>query len=172
VSREAEKQLVLDAAYQFNIDPNIAYYQIEAESNFNPDAVSSAGAVGIAQFMPATAGDYGLTNRRDPVASMQAWGRYMTDLLQMFAGDYEKALAGYNWGQGRVQTAVRNYGGNWLSHAPSETRNYVSRILTRASGAQSTAPTNNDEQPFGTLPIDTALLALVGAAIVAIVLMR
>ncbi len=133
-------------ADRYGINRDVAYRQIEAESNFNPNARSPKGAVGIAQFMPATAQDYGLRDRTDPYASLDAWGAYMSDLLRQFGGDYSKALAGYNWGQGRVLTAIKNYGESWLSKAPRETRDYVARIL----GVQRPAPADR----YGNRPGD------------------
>lgn len=131
-SRSQLETIVAQAAARYGIDPDLAYWQIQRESNWNPDICSSAGACGLAQFMPGTARDYGLTDRTDPEASMDAWGRYMRDLLRMFSGDYAKALAGYNWGQGNVQKAVRNYGEAWRNHLPKETTDYLNYILSRA----------------------------------------
>lgn len=75
------------------------------ESKFDPSATSGVGAEGTAQFMPATAKQYNLTNTRDPVASADAQARYMRDLLDMFGGDETKAIAAYNAGQGTIQRA-------------------------------------------------------------------
>jgi len=126
-------QNLIDYLYQmadkYGIDRDVAYRQIFRESGFDPNAVSGKGAVGIAQFMPDTAADYGLTDRTDPYASLDAWGRYMRDLLRMFDGDYSKALAGYNWGQGRVAKAITELGGEWLKKAPRETIEYLDYIL-------------------------------------------
>lgn len=77
----------------------------QVESGFNPAATSRVGAMGTAQFMPATAKQYGLSNPRDPVASADAQARYMRDLLDMFGGDETKAIAAYNAGQGTIQRA-------------------------------------------------------------------
>ena len=70
-----------------------------AESNFNPFAVSPAGAAGIAQFMPATAAAYGLGDPFDPEAAIDAQAHLMSDLLEQF-GDTALALAAYNAGAG------------------------------------------------------------------------
>jgi len=104
--------------------------QLQQESDFAPDAVSSAGAQGIAQFMPATAEAYGLTNPFDPTASINAQAQYMSDLYSEF-GSWSAALAAYNWGPGNLQNALNNSGGDLqaaLASAPSETQNYVSTI--------------------------------------------
>lgn len=116
-------------ADEYGIDRDKAYRQIQKESNFNPRAVGKktryGTAKGIAQFIDDTAQQYGLSDPFDPYASFDAWGAYMSDLLKMFDGDYSKALAAYNWGQGNVAKAVATYGEDWLSHAPAETQDYV-----------------------------------------------
>src|SRR5262245_12584733 len=90
-------------ANAYGIDPNIAYAQINQESRFNPNAVSPAGAQGVAQFMPDTARRFGLGNPFDPIASFDAWGRYMRLMLDMLSGRYDLALAGYNSGENRAE---------------------------------------------------------------------
>lgn len=138
-------------ADQFGIDRDAAYQQIEAESNFNPKAVGKptryGTAKGIAQFIDATAQRYGLKDPFDPYASFDAWGQYMSDLLKMYGGDYARALAAYNWGQGNVDKAVATYGNEWLKNAPTETREYVAKILRGQAGDAATA------SPCGTFDI-------------------
>lgn len=91
---------------------------------------SPAGAVGIAQFMPATAAEWGI----DPLNVDQAIdgaGRYLASLFKKF-GTWSQALAAYNWGQGNV--ARRG-----LAAAPTETRNYYTQILGDVNAANGTA---------------------------------
>jgi soluble lytic murein transglycosylase-like protein len=119
----------------YGVPRNIAYAQIQRESNFNPNAVSPAGAQGIAQFMPDTAARFGLRNPFDPIASFDAWGRYMRLMLDMFGGRYDLALAGYNSGENRNEYKAAAREGraiNWSvlpARVQSETRNYVIGIL-------------------------------------------
>ena len=101
------------------------------ESGGNPNAVSSAGAQGAFQFMPGTAAKYGLSNPFNEQQSAVAAGSYYRNLMGMFGGDEQKALAGYNWGEDNVEKAVSKYGSSWLSHAPVETQNYVSSIMNK-----------------------------------------
>lgn len=119
--------MVARAAARYGIDARIAVEQIRAESNFNPAARSAAGAIGIAQFLPATAARYGLSaaDLLDPAKSIDAYARHMRDLLSRYSGDYQRALAAYNAGPG----AVDKYRG-----VPpyAETRSYVQRILAAA----------------------------------------
>jgi soluble lytic murein transglycosylase-like protein len=102
--------------------------QIYAESGFNPNAYSPAGAVGIAQFIPSTAYALGI-NPYDPVSALDGAAKFMATLSNSFGGDYAKALAAYNAGSGAVNTAVRNGGANWLSLMPYETQAYVMKIM-------------------------------------------
>lgn len=114
------------AARKYGIDPGVYIRQIGQESSWNPNAVSSAGARGIAQFMPATAKGMGV-NPDDPLASLDAGARLMRQNLDMF-GNYPDALAAYNAGPG----AVQKYGG-----VPpfAETRQYVATILGETGGS-------------------------------------
>jgi hypothetical protein len=101
--------------------------QIQAESGFNPDAVSPAGAVGIAQFEPATAAALGF-NPYDPIAALQGAANYMASLSNTYNGDYAKALAAYNAGGGTVDQAVQEGGANWMDFLPAETQAYIAKI--------------------------------------------
>lgn len=123
------------AAAGAGVDPSVLLAQIQAESGGNPAAVSPKGAMGLSQFMPDTATRYGV-NPKDPQSSIAGQAQYMSDLLKMFNGDYAKAVAGYNWGEGSVQKAVKRYGDSWLSHAPKETRDYVGKVLGVRAGGQ------------------------------------
>lgn len=96
--------IVIQYADAYGLDRDWSVEQIRAESNGNPNAVSSANAQGIAQFIPDTAARFGLTNPFDIYQSLDAWGQYMTYLLNMFGGDYLSALAGYNAGEGTVKS--------------------------------------------------------------------
>jgi membrane-bound lytic murein transglycosylase D len=109
------------------------------ESAFNPEAMSSARAAGMWQFMPATGRHYDLKQnlfsdeRRDVIASTSAALDYLTRLHKMF-GDWHLALAAYNWGEGNVQRAVRSNraAGRPAGYAdlrmPHETRDYVPKL--------------------------------------------
>jgi soluble lytic murein transglycosylase-like protein len=116
-------------AQQAGIDPTLFERQIQQESGFNPLAISPAGAIGIAQFMPATAKGLGI-NPYDPISSLQGAARYMARLVASYQGSYAKALAAYNAGPGAVTYAV-NHGGvsHWRAWLPLETQNYVSIIM-------------------------------------------
>jgi soluble lytic murein transglycosylase-like protein len=101
--------------------------QLLAESNFNPYAVSPAGAQGIAQFMPGTAASYGLKDPFDPDEAIDAQAHLMSDLLREFHS-IPLALAAYNAGPGAVAAC------DCVPPYP-ETRAYVARILGLLDGA-------------------------------------
>lgn len=122
------QSLAASYAQQAGIDPTVFVAQIQQESGFNPNAVSSAGAIGIAQFMPATAAGLNL-NPHDPVASLKAAALYDARNLKAYNGDYAKMLAAYNAGGGAVNSAVASHGSSWLAFMPTETQNYVKSIL-------------------------------------------
>ena len=111
-------------------------WQAEAESSFNPSARSPAGAVGLFQFMPATARQFGLRlspddQRLDPVQNARAAAQYLKLLHRRF-GNWPLALAAYNCGQGRVAAALRSSPGSTFDDIydklPAETRMYVPKI--------------------------------------------
>ena len=115
------------AATRNGIDSNLLTGLIRAESNFDPNAGSPAGAQGLTQLMPGTAAGLGVTNPLDPVQSIEGGARYLRQQLDRFGGDPVKALAAYNAGPG----AVEKFGG-----VPpyEETQNYVRRVLGYAQG--------------------------------------
>lgn len=119
-------ELARQKALQYGLDPDLFVRQIQAESAFRPDAVSSAGAIGLGQLMPATARDLGV-DPNDPNQNLDGAARYMKQQLDAF-GSYPLALAAYNAGP----TRVRNAGG-----IPNitETQNYVSKIMGAGGSA-------------------------------------
>ncbi len=116
------------AALNAGIPPDAFVRQIYKESSFNPNAVSPAGAVGIAQFLPSTAAGLGI-NPYDPVSALNGAAKYMAGLSSQFGGNYAMALAAYNAGSGAVHDAVNRGGANWLSLLPYETQMYVRQIM-------------------------------------------
>ncbi len=108
------------------IDPDLFVRQIDEESGFNPDEMSGAGAVGIAQFMPSTAAGLGF-DPHDPAASLYQAAQLMGRYYRKY-GSYEMALAAYNAGSGRVAWAVQNCA-YWRNCLPSETNRYIDTIM-------------------------------------------
>lgn len=121
------REPILRSAARWGVPPALMAGQLMAESGFDPNAGSPAGAQGIAQFMPSTAAAYGLTNPYDPVAAIDAQGHLMSDLLRQF-GSPELALAAYNAGPAPVEAC------HCIPPYP-ETQAYVTRILALIGGA-------------------------------------
>lgn len=114
------------AAARHGVDPALLTGLIRAESNFDPDATSPAGAQGLTQLMPATAAGLGVTNPLDPAQAIEGGARYLRQQLDRFGGDPSKALAAYNAGPG----AVERFGG---IPPYEETQNYVRKVLGHAA---------------------------------------
>jgi soluble lytic murein transglycosylase-like protein len=110
---------------QYGVDPFLIYCTMSQESSFNSGATSPKGAQGLMQLMPGTAARYGVKNPYDVAQSIMGGTRYLKDLLEMFNGRVDLALAGYNAGEG----AVMKYGKTIPPY--TETRNYVKLILKR-----------------------------------------
>jgi hypothetical protein len=121
------RPMITVAASKWNVSAALLAGQLMAESGFDPNAGSAAGAQGIAQFMPGTAGSYGLTDPYDPVAAIDAEAHLMSDLLRRF-GSPELALAAYNAGPAPVEAC------HCIPPYP-ETQAYVARILALIGGA-------------------------------------
>ena len=121
------REPLLRSGARWDVSPALLAAQLMAESGFDPNAGSPAGAQGIAQFMPGTAAAYGLANPFDPVAAIDAQAHLMSDLLRQF-GSPELALAAYNAGPGAVEPC------NCIPPYP-ETQAYVTRILGLLGGA-------------------------------------
>ena len=115
--------LIERVARAHRLHPELLHAVIRAESAYDPEAVSSKGAVGLMQLMPETARRYGARDRRDPQENLSAGARYLSELLARFGDDLELALAAYNAGE----NAVVRYGNRVPPFA--ETQGYVHRVL-------------------------------------------
>ena len=131
----AVQQIVVQAAQKYGVDSGLALAVAAAESNFNQNAVSSAGAIGVMQLMPGTAAALGV-NPYKLEENIAGGVRHLRSMLSLFGGDVALALAAYNWGDGNVQRALVAFGADWLAHAPAETQAYVERI----AGVSAAAP--------------------------------
>ncbi|MBD8031520.1 lytic transglycosylase domain-containing protein [Solibacillus merdavium] len=110
------------AAKKFNIPEKLITAVMKQESNFNASAISSAGASGLMQLMPATASYLGVKDRFDPEQNIMGGAKYLRQMLDQFDNNIETALAAYNAGPGNV----KKYGG-----IPpfQETQNYVKKVM-------------------------------------------
>ena len=126
------RQHLREASSDHNIDFELLQALIAAESGFDASAVSPKGAIGLMQIMPATARRYGVEGDRkmalekkltDPKINIKTGTRYLRDLINMFPGQLELAIAAYNAGEGAVQRA-----GNQIPNY-KETQAYVKTVL-------------------------------------------
>lgn len=115
--------LIAANARRYGLSPGLLHAVIRAESAYNPDAVSPAGAQGMMQLMPGTAARYKVSDSFNPVENVRGGAAYLRDLLDMFDQDLRLALAGYNAGEG----AVKKYGRKIPPYA--ETQAYVRKVL-------------------------------------------
>lgn len=129
---KAVKHLLREASLIYGIDYELLQALIATESGFNAQAVSPKGAVGLMQLIPPTAARYGVKADKnspieqkltDPKTNIRAGSTYLRDLIRMFPGKIELAIAAYNAGEGAVQRA-----GNKIPNYP-ETRNYVKNVM-------------------------------------------
>lgn len=125
----AYDSIINSSAATYGIPADVLYKLLKQESHFRADIIvgkvkSPTGALGIAQFMPATAVEElgSISAALDPAQAIPGAARYLAKLQKSLGGDLTKAVAAYNWGVGNVKR-------KGLSRAPTETRQYVSNIL-------------------------------------------
>jgi soluble lytic murein transglycosylase-like protein len=117
------EQLIKTCSAKYGVNPSLVKAVIHAESGYNPNAVSSKGASGLMQLMPATAKSLKVADRFNPKDNVEGGVKYLRFLLDTFRGDVSLAVAAYNSGL----TTVAKYGG---IPPYNETRTYVSRVLS------------------------------------------
>lgn len=112
--------IISRASRKYGVDVGLIKAVIKAESGFNPQAVSHAGARGLMQLMPATARSLGVSDSFDPEQNVMAGTRFLKDMLRRYNGNVDSALAAYNWGPGNVDKRP--------DRLPRETRDYLTRV--------------------------------------------
>lgn len=114
--------IIVELSRKYGVDPNLVKKIIKTESNFNSNAKSSAGALGLMQLMPANVKAQGIQNPYDPAQSIEGGIKLLKGYLTKYNGDLVLSLAAYNAGPGNV----RKYGG-----VPpfKETQGYIKKIL-------------------------------------------
>jgi soluble lytic murein transglycosylase-like protein len=113
------QQQIVSAANNAGVDPALALAVAQQESGFNPNAISSAGATGLFQLMPATAASLGV-NPSDPTQNIQGGISYLAQLLEQYGGDVSNALWAYNAGPGNQAAGV----------LPAQTAAYIPSVLS------------------------------------------
>ena len=127
---QADIDAAIDAAAaRHNVDPSLVRSVVKVESNFNPNAVSRKGAMGLMQLMPSTARSLNVSNPFDPQQNVDAGVRHLRSLLDSYGGNIPLSLAAYNAGAGAV---ARSAG---VPHF-RETQNYVRRITNLYNGGE------------------------------------
>ena len=157
-SYRSVQHLLREASTKHGIDYALLQALIATESGFDSRAVSPKGAVGLMQLIPPTAERYGVRAGKDsiekkltdPVINIRAGANYLSDLIKMFPGQIELALAAYNAGEGAVQRA-----GNKIPNYP-ETKNYVKNVMQLYGHLKPpiSAGTQSDASPLGRVRIE------------------
>ena len=139
--------LIANTAVRHQVDPRLLHAVIQAESAYNPVAVSAAGAVGLMQLMPATAARFGVTDRYDPMQNIEGGTRYLKHLLRLFNSDLQLAVAAYNAGE----NAVIRYHNRIPPYA--ETRHYVTEVLSLHQDPDIVFNAARRRSGFGSIPV-------------------
>jgi soluble lytic murein transglycosylase-like protein len=117
------ESLIQQASQKYGVDADLVKAVIQNESAYDPTAISSAGAMGLMQLMPATAASLGVENALDPAENIEGGVKLLRELLSQFGGNISNTLAAYNAGPG----AVQQYNG---IPPYQETQTYVKRVLS------------------------------------------
>jgi soluble lytic murein transglycosylase-like protein len=139
-SQEEIDSSIVMAAARHNVDPNLVRAVVKVESNFNSNAVSRKGAMGLMQLMPSTARSLNVKNPFDPDQNVDAGVRHLKQLLENYGGNVDLTLAAYNAGSGAVarSAGVPRY---------AETQNYVRRITNLYYGGLDLSPSGPRHDP-------------------------
>jgi soluble lytic murein transglycosylase len=121
-SRNQIETLIEKTSHQHRVDPALVRAMVRVESDFNPLALSSAGAMGLMQLMPKTASRFDVRNPYDPAQNLEGGTRYLRRLMDLFRGDLALALSAYHAGEGLVKQ---------IQKIPNirQTQQYVKRVL-------------------------------------------
>lgn len=151
-------QLIDSVAQEHHLDPRLLHAMIHVESRYQQNALSIKGAVGLMQVMPATGERFGYTDLSNAPNNLRAGAAYLKWLLNHFDHNLELSIAAYNAREG----AVKKYG-RQIPPYP-ETRDYVSRVMTRYREGPMTFPASNRTSKPGTRATKKPSAALHSAA--------
>ena len=145
------RRIIVEEAVRWNVKPELALAVAKVESNFSASAVSSAGAIGVMQIMPATAmGEFGVEQKAlyNPRVNIELGVRYLRHLLDKYEGNEEIALSHYNGGskvrRSNGTLAVIPYTRGYVNRVLSQTQRYRSHSLVLAAKRGNGAPTRRE----------------------------
>jgi len=125
--------LIKQAAARHQVPEELVKAVIKVESNFNPEATSHMGAMGLMQLMPGTARDLGVQRPYDPAENINGGTKYLRELLDRYDGNVPMAVAAYNCGMANVEKG----------RLPQETRNYLQLVKRYYNGSQNLSKTQS-----------------------------
>ena len=125
------QNLIQSASKKYGVDSSVISAVIKAESGFNSSAVSSTGAKGLMQLMPATAAGLGVKNPFDPAENIDGGTKYLKQMIDRYNGDVKMALAAYNAGSGSLKRqGITNLDTpEQTSKLYGETKSYINKIM-------------------------------------------
>jgi soluble lytic murein transglycosylase-like protein len=126
VDPKAFEGMIKNASARHQVPEELVKAVIKVESNFNPQATSHMGAMGLMQLMPGTARDLGVQRPYDPAENINGGTKYLRELLDRYDGNVPKAVAAYNCGMANVEKG----------RLPQETRSYLKLVSQHYSGSQ------------------------------------
>lgn len=126
VDPKAFESMIKNASVRHQVPEELVKAVIKVESNYNPQATSHMGAMGLMQLMPGTARDLGVTRPYDPAQNINGGTKYLRELLDRYDGDVPKAVAAYNCGPGNVERG----------RLPQETRSYLKLVSQYYGGSR------------------------------------
>ncbi|OIA99936.1 lytic transglycosylase [Paenibacillus sp. LC231] len=130
------EDLITAAGERYGVPVSLIKAVIDAESSFNPNAVSSAGAKGLMQLMDGTARGLGVSNPFDPAQNIEGGTKYLSNLIQRFGGEMAMVLAAYNAGPTRIANLGVSSDEELMSVAhelPQETQAYIGKVMNARS---------------------------------------
>ena len=128
------EHLISAASAKYGVDESLIKGVVKAESGFNTQAVSSAGAMGLMQLMPGTAQGLGVTDAHDPAQNIDAGTRYLARLLRHYGGDARLALTAYNRGMGNVGSLTNTSADKVWNDLSTGAQKYALKVLEYARG--------------------------------------
>lgn len=167
-------EMVDRIASQQGVEAPLVHSVIQAESNYNPSAVSPKGALGIMQLIPSTARRFGVGNAFDPADNIQGGVRYLRFLLDYYHNDYTKSIAAYNAGEAAVDkyhgvppfAETLGYVRTVAKHLTAERRNQANVSAAPAAAAIAGVSDGSASQEKTAQPVDEEprhVVARVGA---------